>query len=279
MNVGSMRNYGAELELTGNIFRSKDFSWDVYVNATWIRNKILKLSPDLNGELISGSTIFQEGKSRYQYYLVEYAGVDPEDGSPLWWAKDSDGNEYKTTNYDTANSTNRKATGNNLPWLYGGFGTSVQAYGFDLNIGFSYQVGGRVMDSGYGSLMHNGGTDSAGYNWHTDMLNAWTSENTNTNIPSLNALRSYSLGGSYSTFLLTSSNYLSLNNITVGYTFPGKVAHKLGLESLRIYAAGDNIALWSRRKGLDPRNGFGWLESNVTYSAVRNISGGLRVVF
>lgn len=279
MNVGSMKNYGIELELNGGIIRTKDITWDAYVNATWIRNKILKLSPDLNGELKSGMTIFQEGKSRYQYYLVEYAGVNAENGNPMYMALDEEGVEYKTENYDTAYATNRKATGNNLPWLYGGFGTSFQAYGFDVAVGFTYQLGGRVYDSGYANLMHCGGTGDAGTNWHTDILNAWTPENTNTDIPSLNALRSYTMSSTWTDQALTSSNFLSLNNITVGYTLPSKLTRQIGIESVRVYCAGDNIALWSKRKGLDPRNGYGILDSNMYYSAVRNISGGLRVVF
>lgn len=77
---------------------------------------------------------------------------------------------------------------------------------------------------------------------------------------------------------LISSNYLSLNNITLGYTFPKAWTSKLGLSELRIYGAAENVALWSKRKGLDPRQGF--LSSrNATYSPYRSISGGLRVSF
>ncbi len=294
MNVGSMRNYGIDIELNYRPIATRDITWEIKFNGTWIRNKVLKLSPDLNGELISNSRIYREGESMYQYYLVEYAGVNQSNGDPMFYAKRVEneksnaddmpadtpiGGEYKTKNYDVARATNRKTTGNTMPTFFGGFGTSLQCHGFDFAINFSYQLGGRVMDSGYGQFMHSGDTQSLGSNWHADMLNAWTPENTNTDIPRLDTTAPYSVGGSTSTFLLKSSNYLSLNNITVGYTFPTRLVRKLGLESLRIYGAADNVALWSKRKGLDPRNSFAGVMSNATYSAVRNISGGIRLVF
>ena len=75
-----------------------------------------------------------------------------------------------------------------------------------------------------------------------------------------------------------SSNYLSLNNLTLGYTFPSKWTAKLGLSSLRIYGQAENVALWSKRKGLDPRQGF-LSSENYTYSPIRTLSGGIRVSF
>jgi len=77
---------------------------------------------------------------------------------------------------------------------------------------------------------------------------------------------------------LISSNYLSLNNITLGYTFKKDWVKKLGLQELRIYGAAENVALWSARKGLDPRQSFTASE-NSTYSPSRTISGGIRVAF
>jgi hypothetical protein len=77
---------------------------------------------------------------------------------------------------------------------------------------------------------------------------------------------------------LISSNYVALNNITFGYTFPTKLARKLCFESIRVYGAAENVALWSKRKGLDPRQGS-LSSNNETYSPIRSISGGIRVSF
>lgn len=297
MNVGSLRNYGFEVELNYRPIANRHITWDLNFNGTFIKNKILKLTPDAHGKLIRGLTIWKEGESAYQYYMPEYAGVDPENGEPLWWTrdpltdangvelKDAEGNtlygeEYKTNNYDSANANNRKETGNLLPTFYGGFGTNLKFYGFDFGIQFGFQLGGRTLDSGYGTVMHPGTTSSLGTNFHTDMLNAWTPENRNTDIPKLDTQALYNIGEKDSSFKLISSNYLSINNITFGYTLPAKWTNKIGIASVRLYGAADNVALFSKRKGLDPRMGsFTMADQYAAYSVIRTISGGIKVVF
>lgn len=278
MNVGSIRNSGIEIELTGRPIVTRNLTWEINFNGTWLKNRIIKLHPDVKGEIISGLRILREGQSVYNYYLPEYAGVDPETGAALYWALDDNGVEYKTDNYDIAYDTDRKMTGNTMPTFYGGFGTSLQAYGFDVSVQFGFQLGGKMYDYGYASLMHSGKTLALGKNWHVDALEQWTPANRNTDIPQLNSQNTYDFGDKESDFFLVSSNYLSLNNITLGYTLPSKWTKKLFLETVRIYGAADNVAIWTRRKGLDPRTSMLSM-SNGAYSLMRNISGGIRVVF
>lgn len=278
MNVGSIRNSGIEIELTGRPISTRDITWEINFNGTWLKNRIIELHPDVKGQIITGLRILKEGESVYNYYLPKYAGVDPATGEALYWARDDEGNEYKSNNYDIAYDTNRQMTGNTLPTFYGGFGTTLNAYGFDLSVQFSYQLGGKMYDYGYASLMHSGKTQSLGKNWHVDALEQWTPENPNTNIPQLNAQNTYDFGDKESDFFLVSSNYLSLQNITLGYTLPAKWTRKIFLEGVRIYGAADNVAIWTKRKGLDPRTSMASM-SNGAYSLMRNISGGIRVTF
>lgn len=277
VNVGSIRNSGIELELNSTPVRTKNIQWDLFANITYLNNKIVSLAPELEGELIDGSYIYREGESRYQMYLVKYAGVDRETGLAQYWAKDADTNEeYKTDDWAKANSTNRSATGSILAPFFGGFGTSVSAYGFDLSVQFSYQFGGRLYDNGYVNLMHNGGTSYAGQNWHMDILNAWTPENPDSDIPRVCATDSYTT--TLSDRWLISSNYLSLNNVTFGYTIPQKYSRKIGAEQLRFYVAGDNLAVFSARTGLDPRQGVA-TATTALYTALRTVSGGVKLTF
>lgn len=295
-NVGSMRNYGVEIELNYNIFNTRNFSWSVNANLTTAGNRIVKLPAELvkDGQWVSGSRIYKEGESMYNLYLVEYAGVDPNSGQALYKASYTDewmaahpeitSKEFTTTNWDDAYSGNsakgieasRRETGNIMPKVYGGFGTQLNFYGVDFSMSFAYQAGGRVYDNTYQALMHGANTDDIGQNWHVDMLNRWTPENRNTDVPRINASDKYS--SSTSDRFLVSSNYLSLNNITLGYTLPHKWTRKIGIESIRVYGAAENVALWTKRRGLDPRQAYTSSNSS-TYSPVRTISGGIRVQF
>ncbi len=298
-NVGKMRNNGFEIDLNVRPIATKNITLDISANLTMGWNKVLRLDPSIltrkvenwnpNSEMgwLSGSRIFIEGESMYNMYLVEYAGVNPETGKPEWWTRQKDvdekGNTYytdvevRTDNWTDAYNANRKPTGNLMPKGYGGFGFDLQAYGFDLSMAFSYQFGGRIYDNAYAGYMSNYGTSSMGYNLHKDLLNAWTPENKTSNIPVMDPEAAYSAGSSSTRFLI-SSNYLSLNNITLGYTLPAKWTTRVFLNNVRLYFSAENVALWSKRKGLDPRQSY-TTSDNATYSPIRSISGGIRVSF
>ena len=276
MNIGSMTNSGVEIELNYTPIDINNLKWNIFGNATFLKNKVNKLHPDLNGELISGSRIYREGESMYQLYLVKYAGVDPTTGQSLFWAKDDEGNAYTTADYAVASNC-KEATGDLLPTVYGGFGTSLDFYGFDFSIQFSYQLGGKLWDYTYQDLMHGGSNSNAGYNWHKDIAKAWTAENPNTDVPRLCATENYDAGSSSDRWIV-SSNYLSINNITLGYTLPKRIVRNLGIESLRVYGAADNVALFAARKGLDPRQGY-VSSTTSTYGALRSISAGVKLTF
>ena len=191
MNIGSVRNSGVEIELNYTPIETNDLKWVINWNGTLMKNKILELHPDLKGEMIDGSYIYREGESLYQMYLTKYAGVDPDSGEALYWAKDENGVEYKDKDWSAAYNSNRQASGDLLPTIYGGVGTTLEFRGFDFSIQCAYQLGGTIYDSGYQAFMHGGDSHYMGYNWHKDILNAWTPENRNTNIPRVDAIDKY----------------------------------------------------------------------------------------
>ena len=275
LNVGSMRNAGIEVELSAGLLRYKNFTWDLNLNMTHYKNKILSLDKDISANGIVGSMSIREvGGSMYDSYLKTYAGVDPETGKSLWYM-DPDNGDYSTT--DVFDDARQARQGSTLPKVMGGFGTSLNFYGVDISVQFAYQLGGRLYDNTYHQLMHYG--DALGTNWHKDILKAWTPEHTNTDVPRLNSSDdSYQ---KYSSRFLVSSNYLSVNNLTVGYTLPKKWTDKMRLGSIRIYFAGDNLAVFSKREGLDPRIVFGGTGTadNTSYSALRTFSGGINLTF
>ena len=282
-NFGKIRNYGLEIEVNYRPIETRDFTWDIHANATFINNKVIEL-PSIYKEdgYKAGRVVYREGESLYQWYLVKYAGVDKATGKALYWAWKNDengkripGSDYVTDQYST---DWRQPTGDLLPTVYGGFGTTLKYKGFDLGLTFSYQLGGRLYDAGYIGFMGNG-YEQNGQNWHKDIMNAWTPENPNSKIPRLDADDQFSWAGSTECdFAVTNSNYLALNNITFGYTLPKSLTERLKIDQIRIYGAADNVALWSARKGMDPRQSFTQANSSY-YSPMRCISGGIKVVF
>ncbi len=279
VNIGSVSNAGLDVELSAELIKTRNVVWSVSGNLSFFKNKIIKLAPELEGQWIESPYIYKEGESMYNLYLRSFAGVNPENGNSLWYidTKDEAGNVItKGGTTEKYSEASFYATGDILPKIYGGFSTKLTAYGVDFSVAFNYQAGGRVRDLSYMQLMHSGDSSNAGQNWHTDILNAWTPENTDTNIPRLNAGDQYANGASDR--WLVSSNYVSLQNITLGYTFPSKLTKKAHIDNIRVYAVADNVALWSARKGLDPRQNFSGSNSTY-YSPMRAISGGLSITF
>jgi len=286
MNVGSIVNNGMELDLTGVILKTNDLRWTCNFNATTYTNKITDLAATAKaqGGIPGTMSKYIVGGSLYNSYLREYAGVDNETGKALYYMADGKGNYIldaagKKTTTDDWNATKQVNCGSTLAKVYGGFGTAVNYKNIDLSLGFSYQLGGRVYDFSYEELMHSG--DNAGLNWHKDILNAWSETNRNSNIPRLNSADvSYQ---KFSSRFLVSSDYLCLNNLSVGYTLPKSLLKGYGINSLRIYFAGDNLALLTARKGLDPRQSLGGTSYTAVgahnYTALRTLSGGISLTF
>ena len=164
-----------------------------------------------------------------------------------------------------------------LPKLYGGFGTTIKAYGVDFSINCSFSLGGKQYDGTYANFMANPEANNTGTNIHRDVLNAWSPENTTSDIPRWQYQDLYV--SSQSTRFLTSSDYLNIENINLGYTLPKSFTRKFQVEGLRIYLAAENVCYISKRKGFDPRQSYSSTTNATNYSPMRTISGGLTVTF
>lgn len=167
--------------------------------------------------------------------------------------------------------------GTALPDVYGGFGTSFSYKGFDVTVDFAYQIGGQVYDGDYAGMMSSPTGSSRGTAFHADLLKAWSPENTSSNIPRFRYGDQYT--ASSSDRFLTNASYLSLQNINAGYTLPSRICRTMGLEKLRVYLACDNVWLWSKRQGLDPRQSITGEVTSSYYAPIRTISGGVTFTF
>lgn len=307
-NVGSLRNSGVELSLDGDVIRTKDIKWNINIAIGHNKNKITELDESIAEKgLRYSSSIIREGGSLQHAYMVKYAGVDKSNGRAQYWKAytyaDQDNpdpakltvlaNTYgdgpivkEELTYDITEAS-RYDLGDMLPKVTGGFGTTFEAYGIDLSAQFSYQLGGKTYDGGYQQLMHNG--QETGTAMHKDLLDAWSYENPNSNIPRLSTAAIDDPGVSSQTpydRFLTKSNYLCLSNLNIGYTLPSKIVKPTTLKSIRVYFGGENLFLLTARKGLDPRYnlGVGTMTqgqglSSGSYSAMRSVTGGITVTF
>lgn len=291
-NVGDMNNYGVEGDFHFNLVNTKNVQWDINLNASYLKNRVVSLADNVKDSkaydkdgneyegFTSGSFFVAEGSSMYSWYLYDFAGVDPATGKSLWWknTQDEEGNVTGRETTDDYSEATKYMTGvTTLAPVFGGFGTSLSAYGFDFSINFTYQVGGKQYDSTYATFMYSPTSSQTGYNFHKDLLNAWTPQNQSLEIPRFQYADSYS--NASSTRFLTSASYLNLQNINVGYTLPAKFTRKFLVSSLRLYVSAENLWYWSARKGFDPRQSFSSSTTASNYSPMRTISGGITVKF
>jgi TonB-linked SusC/RagA family outer membrane protein len=288
-NVGDMYNTGVELELSYNVIHNKNIDWTVNANISSLKNKITKLHEDKKTASLytsggdeykgyaSDNFFIAEGLSMYTWRLKEYAGVDEKTGLSMWYKKDLDenGNRLTTTSYSDADYFVTKDT--SIPDFYGGFGTTLRAYGFDFGINFSYQLGGKQYDGTYASFMSSPTSSNTGYNFHVDLLKSWSTANPNADIPRFQFGDTYSAASS--TRFLTNASYLNIENINLGYTFPAKWVRPAAIQSLRLYVSAENVFYWSKRKGFDPRQSYSSTTNSTYYSPMRTISGGITLTF
>jgi len=275
-NVADMVNKGFEFSLGVTPIRTDKVEWTISLNGLHYKNEITRLPEELREKgLTRGYQILREGGSIYDFYMVKWGGVNPVNGDAQFYIKNTTTGKYElkgSADYDSTNS--KQYVGTSIPDLQGGFGTTLSAYNFDLAVQFSYQFGGKFYDSQYANLMHSG---DLGRTWHTDIRNRWTPENTTSDIPRLEFANQKVL--SLSDRFIVSSDYLSLRNVSLGYTFKQGIVEKLGLTKLRYYLTADNVYLWSKRKGLDPRTSLAGDNDDAVYSPIRTVSMGLTLNF
>ena len=319
-NNAKMENQGVEFTFKGHLVNERNVKLDLRLNGAHYTNKMVEMPIDkvlADGTVIRQkmSGAMAVGHSMYDHYTYVYAGVNPTNGNALYEAYYDtrkgelgaalENNEYnyisslhqwildqeeagvenpeqylaKVDTADASWATLQYVGKSYLPDLAGGIGIDLETYGVTLSIACSYQIGGYGYDYTYMSLMAN--DPIGGHNWHKDMRNAWTEQNTNTNIPRI----SNGSGGfdSYanmsSTRFLTSNSFFSLNSIQVGYNFPKKLIEKIKLNRLHLYVSADNLAIATARRGYNPMTSFTGSSDTHAYSPLSTVIGGVKLSF
>ena len=280
-NVGVLQNSGFEFDITVDLIKSRNVYWNVGINGAFAQNKLIDYPAELGnaalgGDYVSGAFLRGKGKSYYNLYLFDYAGVDPETGGELYWKNttDSEGNvtgRELTSNFAEAD---QYEMGDALPDMTGGLRTTFRWKGLDLNIQTAFQIGGKQWD-GASANMYDPGRSMFAVS--DDLIgNTWTAENPNAEFPRLMLNGTWNFPASNVNALYRDASYFSLKNLNVGYTLPQKWTSKLSIESLRIFFNADNLCFVSAHDGFDPRMGFSSM-SGFIFPQARTFTFGVTI--
>ena len=274
-NIGSMSNKGIEIQLNTDIIKTEKVLWDFQVNFTTLKNKVTKL-PGGN-PITDGTKRIAEGKDLYAFYLRKWYGVDPADGSGLFYAAKGTTTDYRVIKGDTLTFNPTFAAfdyaGSAIPKFFGSVTSSVTVKGVSLSFLLNYQVGGKFYDGNYVGLM----AVSYGGAMHTDALNAWKQPGDITDVPRLDINRTGQFNSQSDRFLIDVS-YLNVRNVTLSYKLPKSLLGKAKIDQARIYIGGENLHIFSKRKGMNPAESFNGTNGPV-YVPNRLINAGINLTF
>lgn len=246
-NVGELENKGFEFVLSTKNITTEDLQWSTSLNLSTLDNTINSLP---GGDIITGQNIVREGETLSSFYVVEYAGADPDNGDALFVLNTE--NEDGSLNKETTNSfgeAQRVIAGSPFPDFIAGFTNTLNYRDFDFSFTFQGEWGA--------SIYNDGGRFQSGNarffdNQTVDQLRRWQEPGDITDIPQA---RLFSTNGQQaSTRYLEESDFIRLRNLTLGYTLPTKTTKKFFVERLRIYFSGFNMLTFTDYNGYDPES-------------------------
>lgn len=273
-NVGDMRNSGFEFEIKGTPIKTNDFTWNISWMGSTVKNKVLKLTAE-SPEIISGIYSIKEGQEINTFYMAKSAGVDPATGAQLYWVYDKDENgniinERISSDYSKA-ANSKYYLGSRIPTLYGSLATDFSWKGFDLNILTTYSIGGKIYDSLYAGSMNNMYYNSG---WNKHAMRRWQKPGDITDVPRIEVAGKYTTNDRF----LVDASYFAIKNITLGYTLPKSWLSKAHMNSVRLFASVDNLALFTHLQGMDPQYNFSG-STDYAYTPNKTWSLGVEVNF
>ena len=254
-NIGSVGNNGVELSVTTVNVSSGRLAWRSTLNVAHNRNKVLELGgatqiiPQVRGSgfVEGGAThVVRVGEPLGAMYGFKTIGLWQQgDQCYLTNTADCTPGEYKIVDVNgdgKIDLNDRTIVGYADPKVYGGLSNSLSYGPFSLDVFMNFSYGNQVVDM---SRVFNG--LSTGFmNERADVLNRWTPQNTNTDIPRANFARPRRI---YSA-LVEDGSFLRLQTLTLGYQLPSRLLR--GAQSGRVYVTGQNLWIGTKYSGFDP---------------------------
>lgn len=291
-NAGSVRNQGIEYRLDANVLNIDKWNWNIGFNIGFNRNRVTNTP---NGAFLqTASSVSQqvkEGQDIYSWYMKEWAGVDPENGDPLWYVVkdeqyvlDADGNKTTTNDY---NATEAHVVGKATPLFSGGLNTQLSWNGIFLSVNTNFTYGNKI----YNFTRMSTDADGAyvGYNQMSieNSVQGWSRWEKKGDVAThpKSQLNGNHNSNAISSRYLEDGSYFRIKNLTVGYDFPTKLIKKAYMTRCRIYFSADNLFTATKFSGMDPEitlttstNDLAGMYSQ-TYPVGRTFQGGVEISF
>ena len=246
-NIGRLQNRGIEFELTTNNIKRKDFRWTTSANIAHNRNKILELGEEaflLNQGERTELYMNRVGDPLIQYFGYKTDGVWLSQAditaaqaagltSPLSNVFVPGGLKLVDVNGDKIiNADDRVVTGSPYPDFNWGVTNNFTYKSFDLSFMLQGVQGGQLVN---GDPNYN---ETKRYNKNYN-ANRWLSPM----FPGDGKTPYSTVGFNWmlTDYVVEDASYYALREVVVGFTLPEKVAKRVGLSSLRIYASGQNL--------------------------------------
>ncbi|NNE31687.1 MAG: SusC/RagA family TonB-linked outer membrane protein [Winogradskyella sp.] len=306
VNDGELRNTGLEFDLNFHVLNKENVSLDVSVNGAHYTNELLAMPENTPDEFINfGTRGLRVGNSIYDFYMREYAGVDPADGFPMWYEYFDDlnnnnvfdaGEEIQnqslavhqfrnpsSTNFrrrvtkNYADATQKYVDKSVIPDLQGAFRLNGNVHNFTYAVQFTYQFGGYAYDNNYREFFERGFATASG-SLHADIRDRWTQPGDITNVPLLgNGAVAQDVGES-DRFIIK-SDYIALNSINIGYNLSSKFLDKTGIDNINLYVSGDNLFITTARQGYNPTVREAGFTGRNIYAPLSSFTLGARIKF
>lgn len=277
-NIGELTNRGVELELSYDIVQNKDWYVNFHTTYSYNTNRVDKLFYGLSEWPMKSYLLnYQVGKT-LNYYMPVYAGVDENDGAPMWYKVGYNGEPGYTYNPETMTKDESQ-----IESLYqdtgkrrfaphnGGFGFQVSWKGLSLVADFSYVLGKYMVNNDY-YLNTSSSAATQGLNLDRDALSMWKKVGDHAKLPA------FKYDSQFDTHLLENSSFLRMKNFQVLYELPKRWMEVTRFfESVRFNFTARNLFTITKFKGVDPE-----VDSNLTagnYPATRQYTIGVDVTF
>ena len=248
-NVGSVRNKGLEINLnTDNL--TGNFKWTTNFNIAFNRNRVLKLNQ--GKDIVSGNQNVSVGHDLFSWYMRKWAGVDPNNGDPLWEKVTTDANNNKVvTTTNSYNAATLQFVGTGSPDFTGGMSNEFSYKRFSLNVFLNFVSGNLV----YNSQREGINSDGAYQDYNNAILPAGHSNWMKPGDKATEPLQVYGgnkLSNKPSSRYLENGSYIRLRNINLAYELPTSILNRTKITSFKIFVSGDNLWTGTDYSGMDP---------------------------